>query len=157
MPVYETAEELRRAEAAGRRARAAEAACKATGRPCQCVGAHHDADKHRRGLHLRTAGGVFHSGIRQVAVHGCRWCGLDEPRHCGGAQVGSRDLHPWEQPTPAQLRARCIAAGLDPDAPPAPPRPLAVAESACTCDEDAEPCGADDCQITFLWEIGRPH
>ncbi|MCX4911911.1 hypothetical protein [Streptomyces sp. NBC_00878] len=163
MPVYETQSELDAAEAAYRRADAIERACKASGQPCEHIGNHHVEEKHRRGLHLRAANGMFHSGIRSwLPVHGCRWCGREENAHCGGYSVGSRkrQLHTWEQPTPAQIRARCIAHGLDPDNPPPLPAPYAPPTSECRCDrgdEDAEPCDAEDCCITELLEIGVPH
>jgi hypothetical protein len=159
MPVYETESELRAAEAAYRQARLKEMACKATGLPCICVGIHHVEAKHRRGLHVRAANGLFSSGTRTVMIWGCRWCGLTETRHCGGAPT-PRGLHTWEHPTLAQLRARkAAAAGLAPDAD--VPRPVlsAPVESECRCDrgdEDAEPCGADDCVIDELLELGFP-
>ena len=158
MPVYETESELRAAEASGRQYWLKELACKATGQPCACVGSHHVKEKHRRGLHVRAANGLFYSGTRTVMIWGCRWCGLQETQHCGGAPT-PRGLHVWEHPTPAQLRARKTAAGLDPDADvPQPVHPDPVAPQ-CRCDrsdEDAEPCGSEDCVITELFELGVP-
>lgn len=159
MPVYETQAELDAAEAAYRRARAIEEACKATGQPCQHIGNHHVEAAHRRGLHLRAENGMFYSGTRTVTLFGCRWCGHIKDGHCGGFHIG-RGLHTWERPTEAQLRARKIAAGLDPDTEiPFPPDPQPY-QSACRCDpgdEDAEPCDEDDCVIAFTLEIGTPH
>jgi hypothetical protein len=159
MPVYETESELRAAEASARQYWMKELACKATGKPCTCIGAHHVKEKHRRGLHVRAANGLFYSGTRTVMIWGCRWCGLTEPRHCGGAPT-PRHLHTWEHPTPAQLAARKKAAGLAPDAD--VPRPVmpTPAEPECQCDrgdEDAEPCDAEDCVIAELMELGTPH
>jgi hypothetical protein len=66
MPVYETESELRAAEASARQYWMKELACKATGKPCTCIGAHHVKEKHRRGLHVRAANGLFYSGTRTV-------------------------------------------------------------------------------------------
>ncbi|MET9012320.1 hypothetical protein ABZX74_15580 [Streptomyces olivaceoviridis] len=158
MPVYETQSELDAAEADYRRRRTIEDACKATGQPCQHIGNHHVEAAHRRGLHLRAANGMFYS-TRYVTLLGCRWCGLDKRGHCGGAP-SPRGLHEWERPTGAQLQARKIAAGLDPNVEiPFPPDPQPY-ESECRCDrgdEDAEPCAADDCVVAELIELGTPH
>lgn len=161
MPVYETAAERGAAERAYLIADAKKRACLATGKPCQCTGNHHNSEMHRRGLHLRAENRMFHSSPRHVALHGCRWCGADEYGHCGGFRVQSKNSgpHTYEPPTPAQLRSRCTARGLDPDNPPPPPAKPEPAEPECRCDrgdEDAEPCDADDCEITFRMEVGFP-
>jgi hypothetical protein len=162
MPVYETRDELKAAEAIYRQANAKEAACLATGEPCQCIGNHHDRAHHARGLHLRAPNGLFHSGVRYVALLGCRWCGAAERGHCGGYSVQSRPgIHSYTPPTPAQVRARRIVAGLDPDAESEPaPEPVVPSEPECRCDPggyDAEPCEADDCKVAFRLEVGIPH
>ncbi|MGW1468493.1 hypothetical protein ACWCPT_29625 [Streptomyces sp. NPDC002308] len=158
--MYETQAELDAAEATYRRANAIERACKATGKPCEHTGNHHVESAHQRGLHLRADNGLFHSGVRAIVLDSCRWCGHVEEGHCGGYRTG-RGLHAWEHPTDAQLRARKIAAGLDPDVEtPIPDAPQPFSQSGCCCDggdEDAAPCDEDDCVIAELLAIGRPH
>lgn len=158
MPVYETQAELDAAEADSRRRHAIERACKATGKPCEHVGNHHVESAHRRGLHLRAANGMFYSGVRYVAVNGCRWCGLPERMHCGGAPT-PRGLHTYEPPTSTQWTARERVFGLDRDGLRSAPTAEPEVGPSCQCDtsdEDAEPCDAWDCSITELMEIGFP-
>ena len=38
----------------------------------------------------------------------CRWCG-EEQSHHGRSYIPSKGIHAWEQPTPAQIKARMKA------------------------------------------------
>ncbi|GII88301.1 hypothetical protein Ssi03_62910 [Sphaerisporangium siamense] len=77
-------------------------------------------------------------GIRAVRVRwsadtppkplGCRWCGHPPYSH-DATSLPHRRAHQWEQPTPAQMRARMASRrrlGLCASFPSAPARPVAV-------------------------------
>ncbi|MER6534377.1 hypothetical protein ABT215_11300 [Streptomyces sp900105755] len=75
---------------------------------------------------------------------GCRWCGTERGHH-GRQYLRGRDVHTWEQPTQAQIKARMLAR-------------RAARKAVCRCPRDEDDyyrpfapvfdpyaCEADDC------------
>ena len=112
-----------------------------------------DPKKHLVGYgRVDAATGMVHGHIRWPhgtfpTPYGCRWCGAQQRSH-GRLFMPRRELHSWERPTEAQIKARMIARRN-------------ARKSVCRCPDPMESlvplpfapvvdpwkCEADDCRM----------